>query len=475
MTFAVALSALVCGFCAFGIGVSADRSIVAGKMRYDRWHNDYCHSMVYKIMLKSKSKPNPHTTIDDALKIVRMIHDLSGGMHQIVYLVGWQHLGHDSKFPDWGRVGDHCKSSYSKDPLASLRAMMRDARKLNADVSLHINMNDAYTNSPLWSTYCANKLLCIDKHGRFCSTGVWDGEESYGISHLKEWNSGYAQKRILGLLEMIPELKESHTVHIDALFGLASLGDDINEAADIEAIDKIVDFWHQNEIDVTTEFLPALNQVGYFPMVYHYNVDERYKIIIPPDLLCGGDSAWNTRNQQDYYNKIWKGMMPLPGCVYEEAWGEGHWGDLVSSDLRDVTKLIRLLFSRTFLFVYYNQARPISHVIDGKFYRVKRSNGVESCVDMVSRILTVSDNGRMVVSDGDYCLDFPYGGGTLLLYSARGCSRSVQLPRRFKGATEFSGLRYPEGEKVRFEVKNGEVVVELKAGASAVLHADLCQ
>jgi len=214
--------------------------------------------------------------------------------------------------------------------------MMREARKLNADVSFHVNMNDAYTNSPLWNAYLENNLLCRDAKGELCSTGVWDGERSYGVSHAKEWKSGYAQKRILGLLQMIPELKESRTIHIDAFFGVESLGDGVDMAADRVALGKIVDFWHEQGIDVTTEFLPAFDQVGYFPMVYHYNVDERYKMILPPDLLCGGDSAWNTRNLQDYYHKIWKGMMPLPGCVYEEAWGEGHWGDLGAGTLRNV-------------------------------------------------------------------------------------------------------------------------------------------
>lgn len=108
----------------------------AGKMKFERFWNTYHDSAVYKIFLKYKDVGSVRTTLDQAMDFIRATHDYSGGMHQIVYLVGWQHDGHDSKFPSWGKVGDQCRSSFSQDPRESLRAMMREARKFNADVSL---------------------------------------------------------------------------------------------------------------------------------------------------------------------------------------------------------------------------------------------------------------------------------------------------------------------------------------------------
>ena len=136
----------------------------APRMRYDRWFNHYHDSVVYKTFMKSQGAA-PDTTLDQALALIRRIHDYSGGLHQVVYLVGWQFDGHDSKYPDWSEVGPQCRSSLSDDPLTSLRLAMQEARKYNADLSLHVNMNDAYTNAPSWKTYEANDLFCRHKDG----------------------------------------------------------------------------------------------------------------------------------------------------------------------------------------------------------------------------------------------------------------------------------------------------------------------
>ena len=298
----------------------------AGTMKFDRFWNTYHDSAVSKIFLKQNGENHVRTTLDQAMEYIRATHDYSGGMHQIVYLVGWQYDGHDSKYPSWGSVGGQCKSSFSQDPRESLRAMMREARKYNADVSLHINMNDAYASSPLWKVYVDNDLICRGKNGNIIKGRVFGGEQSYPISHLKEWRSGFAKKRIQELLELLPELKDTRTIHIDALFGNESPGDKITFKDDIAAIDECTKYWHEIGFDVTTEFLPAYDQIGYFPYFYHLNLDERHKVLYPPTLICGG-TGYSLRSREDYYNKHWQNTMPNAGCIYEEAWGAAHWGD----------------------------------------------------------------------------------------------------------------------------------------------------
>ena len=98
-------------------------------MHYDRYFNHYIDSFVTKIFLKAKTKDAPTTTMEQVRTLIRNFHAFSGGMHQIIYLVGWQYAGHDSKFPSWDKVGDQCKSSLSDDPLTSLRMVMREARE----------------------------------------------------------------------------------------------------------------------------------------------------------------------------------------------------------------------------------------------------------------------------------------------------------------------------------------------------------
>ena len=439
----------------------------AGKMRFDRFFNNYHESAVYKIYLKSKDERNVRTTLDQAMEFIRATHEFSGGLHQVVYLVGWQYDGHDSKFPAWDNVGEQCRSSFSQDPRASLRAMMREARKYNADVSLHINMDDAYTNSPLWSTYAENDLLCKGKDGKPKPYATWGGEPAYAISHLKEWRSGFARKRILGLLELLPELKESKTIHIDALYGRESPGDGISIKDDVAAIDACVGFWHDLGLDVTTEFLPSYDQIGYFPFFYHLNLDERHKILYPPSLICGG-AGYSIRNHIDFYNKLWKGMMPNAGCIYEEAWGAAHWGDRMGM-ISNKGAFINNLFHNMILYAYYNRSSPIEHRIDRENYIVRRANGVVSTVRMKDRSLTVTDNGRLVVADNDFFLDFPDDGGKILAFSEYGCDRTFRLPASFADVRELKGKRHPDGADCTLTVENGCVRLALAAETSLVL------
>jgi hypothetical protein len=77
-------------------------------------------------------------------------------------------------------------------------------------------MYNAFENSRLWKTYDENNIILKDKNGVPIRGEVFGGAQSYQISYAQDWRTGFAQKRIDGLLEMLPELKEAGTIHIDA-------------------------------------------------------------------------------------------------------------------------------------------------------------------------------------------------------------------------------------------------------------------
>ena len=79
---------------------------------------------------------------------------MSLGMPKIVYLVGWQYLGHDSKYPAWDSVNESLKRECDKTAKDSLLWLMEEGFKYNTTVSLHINIQDAYRDSPLWDGVC---------------------------------------------------------------------------------------------------------------------------------------------------------------------------------------------------------------------------------------------------------------------------------------------------------------------------------
>ncbi len=436
------------------------------KMHFDRWHNSYTNAFVSKIYMKTKGVAKPATNLDQCRQLIEAVHGISGGMHAIIYLVGWSHDGHDSKFPNWDVVGDCCRSSLSPDPVLSLRAAIREAReKWNCDLSVHINTSDLHTDSPDWRFYNDHKLLRCDGGGNpVKSYSTW-----YEISHAKDWKSGNAKARIDRFLAMLPEIRASRTVHLDAFFARPSEGDGITLEDDKEAIRAQTKYWHEQGIDVTTEFVESIDMIGWFPMFYHLNLDERQRMLYPASLICGGDNAWNARKKIGYRHRLGvESCAPSVGCYYEEAWGIGHFGDLSAQHLNRKL-LAEKMFPTALLNVWYNYHPLVRHCVTATDYVVQRADGVQAAVRMADERLSVTQNGRTVVDGGDYFLDMPYNGGVILAYSKRGCDRSFELPQGWQDCRELAGEIWTQRRPVEIPVKGTRVQIRLDAGDSLVL------
>jgi len=123
---------------------------------------DYSQTWVSKMFL---SKPDPkggcivNLTFEQALDVIRATDNLSLGIPKVVYLVGWQYNGHDDKYPAFFDANPLLKRDCDQTALESLRWLMREARKYHTTVSLHINMTDAYDDSPLWNEYVEHDLI----------------------------------------------------------------------------------------------------------------------------------------------------------------------------------------------------------------------------------------------------------------------------------------------------------------------------
>lgn len=262
----------------------------------------YHQMLVDKIYLCTKPNPQTgaplqvHLTFEQALERIRCVDHLTRGIPKIFYLVGWQYEGHDSKYPAWGEVNQNLKRPVDRNGAESLRWLMKTARQHHATVSVHINMQDAYENSPAWEGYRSNHLL-------LGKGGIWGGEQCYLVDYAREWESGYAQKRIDALVTML-QLREAGTVHIDAF---AVNGP--NPEVQLGAMRRIVRYWRNKGIDVTVEHLatrdPEQGLIGLTPMVWHINYDlwkrpnehtEKEYMAIPASLFCGGeDHGWRSR------------------------------------------------------------------------------------------------------------------------------------------------------------------------------------
>ncbi len=242
-----------------------------------------------------------YLAFDEVLEVIRKLDNITLGVPKVVYLVGWQHRGHDSKYPDWSVVNPRLKRAEDKTALESLRWLMREAKKYNTAVSLHINMFDAYEDSPLFAEYVKHDIIAKDKDGNLIKGAVAVDKiprpdtQIYYISYTREWELGFAQKRIDDLLEMLPELVDSKTIHIDAFHCFRPRGPEpktvispflgYTTAQEAATMRKIFRYWRDKGFDVTSEgssFLRPDRFVGLQPMSWWDEPND-----LPQELYCG--------------------------------------------------------------------------------------------------------------------------------------------------------------------------------------------
>jgi len=370
------------------------------------FYRDYHQILVLKLFLGMEGEPVERLandrvlskkghgliyTFDQALDIIRKTDNLTRGMPKIVYLVGWQKGGHDHGYPAWDEVNPRMKRPQDATPLESLRWLIREGRKYNTTVSLHINMSDAYKHSPLWDEYLAKDCIARNDSGQLHTLGIqMKGDDMYYVVYPKEWEAGLAQRRIDGLIKMIPELKEGHTIHIDVFIANRDGGTPISPwhakpenggltpEKFVETQRKIFHYWRDRGFDVTGEGTgwahpPGEHFVGLQPMSWWYSWDQ---MLIPECLGARG----RTDRGSDGDFRFGSSMH-----------GEDIWQNNWASDNKDNMAGFLGQFCRTTLPWYYL----------GRLERVKFANDALIYSDGV---VARTENGKRIIRKGDFVL-----------------------------------------------------------------------
>ncbi len=320
---AVALAAAL----AHGLPAAAAGFTLAGPVatnRYEqapfKWHitprHDYSKTFVTKLGLcqagfdgeylgKFKVRDNGtrevEMTCEEALEIIRGMDMITLGLPKIVYLVGWQYNGHDSKYPAFFEGNAAIARKGDKNPLDSVRWLMREAKKYHTTVSLHICLFDAYADSPLFEEYRKADVLARNADG-----SLRQGDWGYKVCYAAEWEKGLLQKRVDRLCELLP-IRDAGTIHVDAFHNAVpspSVDADgkvsfeyltpvspwhgYTHEQDLEAKRKIIGYFDGKGIDVTTEGIQGMDVgAGWFPMYWCFN-SPWHALHLSAQQACGG-------------------------------------------------------------------------------------------------------------------------------------------------------------------------------------------
>ncbi len=344
--------------------------------------HQYHTTLVDKILLCTKPDPTTgapskvYATFEDALERIRKIDNLTRGIPKIMYLVGWQREGHDSKYPDMSEVNKLLKRPGDATAADSLRWLMAEGSRFNTTVSFHINMTDAYKNSPLWDEYERAGLICTEG-------GMWGGEQSYLIDSAKEWDAGLSARRIDELIDLLP-IERAGTIHIDAFWPGSQ-----DKVAQVAAMRKIIRYWRDRGIDVTTEALLSHTGfdnglVGLSPMAWHiahegWGCDDEFTeeqyMDIPASLFCP------TRDHSPRRLVFGAGMQ-----------GEGIRDDALADYLEQFCL-------ETLPWQYLNRHDRAEYSRDGDIGELRFSDGMISRADFAEGTSTIT-KGDIVVREG---------------------------------------------------------------------------
>ncbi len=420
-----------------------------------------------KLKMRDNGKQKVHMTCEQALEVIKAMDAITLGLPKIVYLVGWQYNGHDSKYPAFFEGNRAIARACDKDPLDSVRWLMREAKKCHTSVSLHVNFFDAYEDSPLFDEYVRQDVLAKDKDGKFI-LGDW----AYKVSYAAEWEKGLAQKRIDRLCELLP-VREAGTIHIDAFHNAVPfpvLNDNgrisikflspispwhgHTREQDIEAKMKIVKYFDSKGVDVTTEGVEmdiGGGTRGYFPMYWHY-WDMRHALTLQASQACGGNN------------------------YVARAFGENFNGEALFMHNRDLPSAFETFkrdFCKTTLVCQYLNT----------FKRKALIKGGGGCIGVFEDgVRTLHKGGRTSVArDGELLADgydffIPaswLGDGAVVAFSEKGCrDRKWKIPRGVRLTSEANGWKIDAKGRTPFDgfkIDGGHVTLGLAPGEMALL------
>lgn len=426
-----------------------------------KFNYDYSGCMVMKLGMafpdkEKQGESHVELTFEEALEYIKKIDSITQGITKIYYLVGWQYLGHDDKYPDFFEVNEALKRPQDKTAYDSFKWLSDKAKKYNSVISVHINFNDAYDNAPSFDDFVKAGALIRKKNGKPHAIERYNGRKCYKTCHKAYWESGLFKRQFDRFIETFPFIAETGTIHVDNFQCYKNYSPYVSIKEMQNARRKIIEYVKSKGIDITSEFtykeneklpnrpifgLPrdhfkssSMDTLGLIPLSWWcYRMTDKELTEIPPQLYCGGEF------REKILNNIFYGNMHGEDIIKKS---NKNWAD----DF--IYRFATYQIPGHFL----NSHKRIQINGKGNKKYCEFSDGVISFAD--GRKIT--ENGN-IIKDGDTLfMPIIQKKSTYIAYSRNGDCRDWLISEKDKTSAEVYRITESGNEFIRtLPVKNG--------------------
>lgn len=439
-----------------------------------QYNYDYTRVMMMKLGMAHPEKGGKSSrvlmTFDQALEAIKKIDAVTQGITKIYYLVGWQYLGHDDKYPDFFEVNEALKSPRDRTARDSFIRLYEEAKKYNSVVSVHINFNDAYDNAPSFGDFVKAGALIRKKNGKIHAIEKYNGRACYKTDHKVYWESGLFRRQFDRLLETLPFLTDAKTIHVDNFQCYKNYAPSVTVAQMQEGRKKMIEYARKKGIDITSEFtyketeklqnrplfgLPRehsssapMNTLGLIPASWWcYKMTRKELIDIPPQVYGGGIF----RNKRH------------AACLYGNMHGEDviimsskNWLDNFIYDFATVQV--------PYHFLCRHRRLAIKGFLSGE--RCEFSDGIISYCK--GRRIVRSGN---VIKDGDnLCLPFAHRENCYFAYSKNGDFRTWHIQEKDTASADIFRITAEKNKFIKnVHIEKGKLPLQIGRGEALLI------
>lgn len=381
-------------------------------------------------------------TFKEALQRVKELHELTGGVKQVMLLRGWQHEGHDTGYPDVFTVNKKAGT------LEDLKYLIEEAKKYNAIVTFHDNYDDMYEENG----YFDRELAAMNERGGLLRSWIWVSGISVLTSFPKLIKSGKMSERVKKTLAMYPVHDSYHLDVLSCEVKRYDFSPKIHMAAQevLEYKKAVVREFEKYGFTVTSEAVsqPFAGVIGHAWSIGYSRAEKLFSHDEPFPLMPMIYHGYVPYSGGNCVEGITSGATIVPGITGEL----GNYKEIYYLRTLPILRLCNCTIDR------YGHKDGI--------YTTTYSNGTVIAYDEKKDDIEIRNNDRYQVKDSNLLTE-GYSKGEYIGYTKYG---SYKMKKYFNGEIEkITEIGNGSGE-IPYSVRGGYICIDTAENTAFIIN-----